>query len=631
MNGFFFFLLFFFSYFSYVKTAASDCMTLHTEISSQQHHDSLLSSSSSDSPILWLKGESRPSSFITQFYSILSYIPVALSLQTNLLLTDMYAGGGIKVALASSSVTTAATKGGKKGTTSMAVSVGGAGRGLGGNKRRALAAAGAEASESGSSSINSLAIHVTSTERKPVSFSSFFNVTHLQEYWKRKSGNSLKVFQWKDYEECYLNSFVLSNAQEKEKEKEAKKEQKGKFSVTTIPTLVLSGHNNISGPSSSLRILSIKSPGFASISEEKKDQLTKILVSANGTMESIRKAQQESGKPPAHVLLQFTGELKLMGLYSFNGAKGISLLSSVLESLQPSDEIQMLFNIIRTKILPTNYVATFIRLDNAAFTSPSDISKGNQALLKGKGNGKAAHPVTVEDTVDQILRLIRVSSCLASNDQIRKKDLMDLFQKKKKKDETNETAESEKKKIPTIYLYTNTAGQIKSEKNRLKNILEKLQKSGFTNIETKKTILEKLYVYLMEKENELQKQHQQRILSDQRILSSDQSPTTTTTTITTTTTVTISTSSLPASKLPKQILSPELKSFLSLSYEQLSYLEFLISLSSSCYIPSIRSSPISYLIHRLYPLYQRKKLPFDYDEVNYSRYGPSMIFKAWGI
>jgi hypothetical protein len=430
MNGFFFLLLFFFSCFSYVKTA-SDCMTLHTEISSQQHHDSLLSSSSSDSPILWLKGESRPSSFITQFYAILSYIPVALSLQTNLLLTDMYAGGGIKVALASSSVTTAATKGGKKGTTSMAVSVGGAGRGLGGNKRRALAAA-AEASESGSSSINSLAIHVTSTERKPVSFSSFFNVTHLQEYWKRKSGNSLKMFQWKDYEECYLNSFVLSNLQEKEKEKEAKKEQNGKFSVTTIPTLVLSGHNNISGPSSSLRILSIKSPGFASISEEKKDQLTKILVSANGTMESIRKAQQESGKPPAHVLLQFTGELKLMGLYSFNGAKGISLLSSVLESLQPSDEIQMLFNIIRTKILPTNYVATFIRLDNAAFTSPSDISKGNQALLKGKGNGKAAHPVTVEDTVDQILRLIRVSSCLASDDQIRKKRFNGFISKKEK-------------------------------------------------------------------------------------------------------------------------------------------------------------------------------------------------------
>lgn len=401
--------------------------------------------------------------------------------------------------------------------------------------------------------------HIGQRKRLPTSFEKFFNFTYFHDYWLNKVPNNMKlsIFLQDQFHSCLQTSYSIS------------------CNNYTINTALL------------------KVPKQASILFHNKEELRnqrKSLMKLLDHTETSRIIGRNSKSPSSHhyqaTFFHFWQPPKLMGLYTFYNHS--ELLSMVLESLRPSNEIRRLLDPLIDHLLPPDFITTIVRLD-------IDYDIEHNLLLKSENMSK----------IELIQQLLHTSPCTRA---------------------FLEAKDKEKHPLPTLFLLTNTPIQSKIEKERYNSLVKIFKEFGFNIILNKKDLLQLIYQYYMK----LYLQKYEESINIKTI-----------------------NKDLNSSSIIARIPSTEdihhwiELHYFQLNYEQLSLLEIFIGLHSSCFIPSVTPNARSYFIQRLIPFYQSPKMSHrkeknrfthntfhgkdSFETIDEEKYGPSVVFRSWGI
>lgn len=401
--------------------------------------------------------------------------------------------------------------------------------------------------------------HIGQRKRIPTSFEKFFNFTYFQDYWLNKVPNNMKlsIFRQVQIRSC----------------------------LKTSPSISC---NNYTINTAFLKVP--KQASLLSHKEEERPNQRKFLMKLLDHTETLTIIGRNSKSPSSHhyqaTFFHFLNPPKLMGLYAFYNHS--ELLSMVVESLRPSNEIRRLLDPLIDQLLPSDFITTIVRLD-------IDYEIEHIKLLKSENMSK----------IELLQQLLHTSPCTRA---------------------FLEAKDKEKHPLPTLFLLTNTPIQSKIEKERYNSLLKIFKEFGFNIILNKKDILQLIYQYYMK----LYLQKYEESIN-----------------------ITTINEDLNSSSIIARIPSAEdihhwiELHYFQLNYEQLSLLEIFIGLHSSCFIPSITANARSYFIQRLIPFYQSPKMSHrkeknlfshnkfhgkdSFDMIDEEKYGPSVVFRSWGI
>jgi hypothetical protein len=395
---------------------------------------------------------------------------------------------------------------------------------------------------------------------KKVPFSTFFDLNHFAWYW---SQHGLKIISEKVHKNCFVVKKRYDDFAAHGRAAALNRYVHDLVNIARIPEFY---------------------PYAA-------DEFRKLFYYTNTTSNSTF-----SFPFPDHTIVRVKSRFSMVGLYSF--WNNLPMLQYVINSLKPAAPIEKLSQAL-VQLLPPNFVGVHLRVDDEAFLLVGSALESNRSsVMPSSSMGKKTE--NDQRVIRKIVQWIKKSSCLQR------------FFPSSSSSLSSSSSSSGPLSLQTLFLSTNAKPGVKTERRRVKKILEELTNLGFQNVLTRKILYDKY---------SRKKVQVAGPVAVANVVGSGVSG--------------LHHNSKEVANAVKAAASAsasgtnmDLSLIKVLSAEQLSFVDLLVLRASHCFVPSLHPSMASYVVAR----YRRfdKNIWDKYEEVNQENYGHLYTYRDCG-
>jgi hypothetical protein len=387
---------------------------------------------------------------------------------------------------------------------------------------------------------------------KKVPFSTFFDLNHFAWYW---SQHGLKIISEKVHKNCFIVKKRFDDYAAHGRAAALNRYVHELVNITRIPEFY---------------------PYQA-------DEFRKLFYYTNTTSNSTFLFPFSD-----HTIVRIKSRFSMVGLYSF--WNNLPMLQYVINSLKPAAPIEKLSQAL-VQLLPPNFVGVHLRVDDEAFLLVGSALESNRSSVMPNVGRKTENDQRV---IRKIVQWIKSSSCLQR-----------FFPSSSSSSRVHPTLS-----LQTLFLSTNAKPGVKTERRRVKKILEELTNLGFQDVFTRKILYDK---YSRKKVQVAGPSVAGGAVQGLHHNSKE---------------VANAVKAAASASASGATTNMDLSLIKILSAEQLSFVDLLVLRASHCFVPSLHPSMASYVVAR----YRRfdKNVWDKYEEVNQENYGHLYTYRDCG-